>query len=99
MKEDSFSFSLIDFLAYLFTGTMMILAFAALLRVSPFKYLFLEIPFNLATGLILIACAYFVGVTISSFMVSLEEFLFRYFRLPSPTSTIQLENFEQDVTS
>lgn len=97
MKEDSFSFSLTDFLAYLFPGIIMLVAIAVLIRLSPYKYLLAEIPSNIITGVFLIACAYFVGISISSLMGSLQKPLDKFFDAYNPTSEIPLTNFEDDV--
>jgi hypothetical protein len=96
MKE-SFDFSLMDFLAYLFPGTMMILVIAAVIRISPFKYLLYQIPLSFVVGVIMIACAYCVGVSISSAMASVEGLFLKYFRLSDPTARVELEGFESDV--
>ena len=72
MKEDSFNFSLADFLAYLFPGTVALLAIAAMVRLSPFKELIIHMPSNLVTGLLLIGPSYFTGVIVSSLTYNLE---------------------------
>jgi len=97
VKEDSFSFSLSDFLAYVFPGTLLLLAVTALLRLSPFKHLLTEVPLNIVTGLMLAACAYVAGASLSSLMVSVERYLDMIFKFSNPTNSIQLKGFEDEV--
>lgn len=95
--KDSFDFSLMDFLAYLFPGTMMILVIAVFIRISPFRGLLDHISLNLVVGIVLIASAYCVGVSISSAMVSIEAPLRKYFHLSNPIERVPLRQFENDV--
>lgn len=95
--KDSFDFSLMDFLAYLFPGTMMILVVTVLIRISPFRPLLYQIPLNFVVGVILIASAYCVGVSISSAMASIEGPLLRYLDLSDPIEVIPLKKFDKDV--
>src|SRR5688572_26957624 len=97
--KDSFDFSLMDFLAYLFPGTMMILVITVLIRISPFGHLLYQIPLNLIVGVILIASAYCVGVTVSSATASIEGPLLRYFHLSDPVEVIPLSKFDHDVNN
>lgn len=101
MKEDSFKVSLSDFLAYLFPGVIMLLSLAAFLRLSRFKYLLYEIPQTLGTALVLVACAYFAGVAVSSLTVVFETILKRLIRpVRSLSSRVILkgcEGFSGDV--
>lgn len=76
----------------------MILVVAALIRISPFEQLLFHVPVNLAVGVVLIAAAYCVGVTISSVMTSIEHSLLKYFRLSDPTAAIRFGKFNDDVT-
>jgi hypothetical protein len=78
---------------------MMLLAVSALIRISPYRFLLTEISLNLVGGLILAACAYIIGVAISSLMVSLEKPFNRFFKLSNPTGIIQFEGFEENVKS
>jgi hypothetical protein len=97
--KDFFEFSLADFLAYMFPGTLMILAIALLLRMSPFKQLVYQIPHNLVTGVILLSVAYCLGVAISSTMANFEGQLLKYFRLSDPIEVIPLKEFDNEVNN
>ncbi len=97
MKEEAFKFRIQDFLAYLFPGTIMILAVAAFLSLSPFRNVVVDIPLNLTTGLLLIACAYFAGISLSSLMAIVEKYFEKFFGLTNPIHSLQLEGFEDDV--
>lgn len=96
--KDSFDFSLMDFLAYLFPGTMMILVIALLIKISSLGQILYQIRLNFVVGVILIASAYCVGVSISSAMASIENFLLKFFRLSDPIETIPLRAFDEDVS-
>ncbi|HXQ36282.1 MAG TPA: hypothetical protein VN843_19880 [Anaerolineales bacterium] len=97
MKEYSFNFSITDFLAYLFPGSLMILAVAAFLRITPFKEVVYQLPLNIVTGLLLVALAYFVGIAVSSVTGSLEKSIDRVFGSRDPVDQIQAIGIEGQV--
>ena len=97
MKEDSFKFSLADFLGYLFPGVIALSAIAGLLFLSPFRQELEKIPFNLVTGLILIPFAYFTGVIISSLTYNFEDSLYEHYELTNPLDEIHPKECEARV--
>lgn len=78
MKEVSFNFSLTDFLAYLFPGTVTLVAIAGFLSLTPFKELLFTIKTDIFTGIILIALAYSIGVIISSLTINYESKFYEF---------------------
>src|SRR5215471_9255717 len=98
MKEEAFKFSLTDFLAYLFPGTITMLALGALLSLSPLRQFFVRIPLNLVTGLVLVPIAYFFGIVNSSIEASFAEKPHRLFKSANEVKkNIQLDGFETEV--
>lgn len=97
MKEDSFKFSLADFLGYLFPGVIALTAIAGLVFLSPFRHEVERLSFNLVTGLILIPFAYFTGVIISSLTYNFDESLSKRYVKTDPLDQIHPKECEERV--
>lgn len=97
MQEDSFKFSLADFLGYLFPGVVALSAIAGLLFLSPFRQEVEKIPFNLVTGLVLIPFAYFTGVIISSLTYTFKDSLYKHYQLTNPLDEIYPKECEERI--
>lgn len=63
----SSKFSLVDFLAYLFPGITGTLGLFLLLLLTPLRPFLVSMPIDLATGVLLLALSYVIGVIFSGF--------------------------------
>jgi hypothetical protein len=97
VKEYSPDLFFADFLAYLFPGTVTLIALAAAVSLSPFRRLLTGMSANVVTGFLLVALSYFAGTVISSLTYNLEARFRRHFKLQDPRTEIPLDSFRIEI--
>ncbi len=92
-------FSLEDFLAYLFPGIVGTLGLYVLLLLTPLSSLLTTLPLDLATGVLLLALSYVIGVVLSGLAEIALEPKRQRMHLGWVRNKILIPGFEQEIIS
>lgn len=92
-------FSLVDFLAYLFPGIMGALGLYFLLLLTPLSSSLMSIPIDLATGVLLLAFSYVLGVVFSGFAEIIVRQRIRRKSFVWVKKTLQVPGFKEEIRS
>ena len=90
-------FSLEDFLAYLFPGIIGTLGLYLLLLLTPLNPLLVSMPMDLATGILVLALSYVIGIILSGFAEIVVDFARRRNPEKWAKNTIPVPKFEDRI--
>jgi hypothetical protein len=90
-------FSLVDFLAYLFPGVIDTLGLYTLLLLTPLHRTLVQVPIDLATGILLLTVSYVIGVVLSGFSEIIVRFINEHTSPVWVKETIPIDGFKQSI--
>jgi len=98
MEDQLKSFSMNDFLAFLFPGMLLLFCIFLFLLLTPLSTAIQNLSLGIVTSVIFLAFSYILGVLSSRAIPNIEELIFGGFKKkPDPRSDISLYQFKNDL--